>query len=192
MVAACPLSSSGDGSSCDNGGACGICLVATNTSACPARSEYWSRSWSDAFSDYPPCTSMVVSVGERCASGRAPRHGCGTADINNCDQLDIYERLDCLLPASPAPPPLPPAPPGLSLPSPAPPQWPAPPPPTPPAGWVWWQPSYLVMYSVCALTWIAGGAVLTWAIRMFLAQRRRRRSVEDAKDAASNVLVRAI
>ena len=54
---------------------------------------------------------------------------------------------------------------------------------------------HLVMYSVCVLTWIAGGAVLTWAIRMFLAQRRRHRSVEDAKDAASkreDVLVRAI
>jgi len=208
MVAACPLSSSGDGSYCDNGGACGICLVATNTSACPARDRYRSMYSSDAFTEHAPCTSIFVSVGELCASGRAPRHECGTADINNCDQLDIctsahmslcgsyvtyYERLDCLLPASPLPPPLPPAPPGPSLPSHAPPQWPAPPLPTPPAARVGESGLSLVLYSVCALIWLAVlPASLVWVTRMFLAQRRRRCSIEDAASKREDVLVLAI
>ena len=168
-----------------------MCLVPADASACPEKSRYWNQYNSDAQTRLPPCVHALVGVGEMCVSGRAPLNSCGTVNLDNCDHLDVYERLDCLLPASPAPPPLPPA-----RPLPAPPSLPPPEPPAPPLPAGWMDESGLRErqaayggYLVCALIWLTFGTVM---LRRRVVQRRRRRTVEVAASKREDTLARAI
>ena len=113
-----------------------------------------------------------------CISGRAPWRACGSGDINNCEQLDVYERLDCLLPASLAAPTLPPPPP-----------LPGPPPSWPPSSWrrsVDESSLSLALIGACALIWLA------FAIAMLRQQRRICRAVQDVNCKRERALGRAI
>ena len=127
-----------DLSTCDNGGACGICFMAASDAECDRiQNELYANP--DAPKDQegrpivPDCTPAIAE-GDFCEAGggrhgSATEGGCGTENINNCfGGHDVYLRVHCdappFPPSPPAPPPFPPSPPAPPLPPPPPPVMP--------------------------------------------------------------------
>ena len=122
---------------CDNGGACGQCLMRVAPADCPSPSGLLLL---------PPCGSHGISVGDLCEAepATAVAQGdadCGTRyDLDNCGLHDVYVHVFCLSPPATPPPasPSPLTPPRFSPTSssphrpPPPPQPPLPPSPSPP------------------------------------------------------------
>jgi len=124
---------------CDNGGLCGLCLVAATT--CPAQTQLLNTCNAAFAADLAPGDQCDTLLGASCGT---------TLTLNNCALIffgavrDVYTVADCVIlqPAPPPSPPLVPFPPGAPPPPsapptpglpPAPPPPPSPPPAPPPA-----------------------------------------------------------